>query len=364
MFGLMTKADKEETAQELVTLKDENGQLQDKIAQLESRLSITEAELENSKADSARDDLIKVIFSGYEDGVHFLQKNSQENLDLLADVNTLNNETSEKISDVKTQTDAVITSVNNIQQYTEQLKDDSASLNDSVLSIAQIMSLIKDISDQTNLLALNAAIEAARAGEHGRGFAVVADEVRQLAERTQKATQEVEININGLRQNSNTIIEISNIFGTESASIIETLDTFMINVDDIGVNAQCTLNQTENITREINVSYGKLDHIALKIQAYKALLNEEKTSIGDHHSCEFGKWFAMAAKEIFPENRSMIQSISQHHEGVHKGLKNAVDGYFKDGSMGASVEIIKDVENSSKVAFEELVEAVKEARKK
>ena len=364
MFGLATRADKEEAAQELATLKDENGQLQDKIAQLESRLSIAEAELENSKADSAREDLVKVLFSGYEDGVHFLQRNSQENLNLLADVNTLNNETSEKISDVKSQTDAVITSVNNIQQYTEQLKDDSASLNDSVLSIAQIMNLIKDISDQTNLLALNAAIEAARAGEHGRGFAVVADEVRQLAERTQKATQEVEININGLRQNSNTMIEISNIFGTEAASIIETLDTFTMNVDDIGVNAQTTLNQTENITREINVSYGKLGHIALKVQAYKSLLNEEKTTIGDHHSCEFAKWFAIGAKEIFPENRSMIQSVSQHHENVHKGLKNAVDGYFKNGSMHESVEIIKDVEHSSKVAFEELVEAVKMARKK
>ncbi|HIP60159.1 MAG TPA: chemotaxis protein, partial [Campylobacterales bacterium] len=249
MFGLVAKADKEEAIKKIEELKDENGQLHDKIAQLESRLSTAEAELENNKANASRDDLVKVLFSGYEDGVHFLQRNSQENLNLLADVNRLNNETSEKISDVKIQTAAVITSVNSIQQYTEQLKDDSASLNDSVLSIAQIMSLIKDISDQTNLLALNAAIEAARAGEHGRGFAVVADEVRQLAERTQKATQEVEININGLRQNSNTMMEISDIFGTETASIINTLDTFTMNVDDIGVNAQNTLNQTENITR-------------------------------------------------------------------------------------------------------------------
>nr|WP_275850652.1 methyl-accepting chemotaxis protein [Sulfurimonas sp. SAG-AH-194-C20] len=353
MFGNKAKLEELQNThkQEMQVLKDENQQLLQKINELE-----TPAFVEDTK----QDELITLLLNSYEDGNAFLKDTIDSPLEILEEINTLNASTTDGMVSIEQETGNILTAIEKIREYTQTLGDDSNSLNESVTAISDIINLIKDISDQTNLLALNAAIEAARAGEHGRGFAVVADEVRKLAERTQKATSEIEININSLKQNSNSMVEISNTFNDETTKVIDTLDTFSENVQHAVASSNDIQQKTEFVTNELGVNVGKIDHISLKAQTYRALLTQNSATIMDENSCRFGKWY-LDASSGFLKGNTTLSSISSHHTNVHRGLQEAISLKLS-GDHEGSLQRIKDVETSSAEAFNLLFSAVKSSQ--
>ncbi|WP_394128076.1 methyl-accepting chemotaxis protein [Vibrio hepatarius] len=151
-----------------------------------------------------------------------------------------------------------------VQKISELSKDISASaqavneVEDSVGSIGSVVGTIQGISEQTNLLALNAAIEAARAGEAGRGFAVVADEVRNLAQRTQQATVEIQDMITKLQTSANSAVELMEKSVVEAAEGVDLVTNAGSELD--GIVGQ--VNQINDMNFQIATAAGQQSSVA------------------------------------------------------------------------------------------------------
>ena len=344
---------------ELEALKKENQKLKEELSKLKYHLSTQSSSTKEEQ--EFHENILKQLLNSYGDGVNFLQATIEENLEDLVELNNLNSQTTNIAKTIEGETEEIVNAVENVQQLTSQLNDDSQSLNDSVMSIAQIINLIKDISDQTNLLALNAAIEAARAGEHGRGFAVVADEVRKLAERTQKATQEVEINISGLKQNSNNMIEMSETFNHETQKILEVLENFKNNIYQVTQNTSEIEETTKDITNQIEVSNAKIDHIHMSLNAYNAIFSKNPIDVVDYNNCKFSKWFKEFSKTYLKDFRKEVNLINEHHQSIHTNLQK-ISNIVRENNIKGIEEALSKVEKSSKIAFETLLEVVKKLK--
>jgi len=196
--------------------------------------------------------------------VEKLALTSQKSEEKIAEINVLVEEVDEKLDTVEESTitvsedlrstynvldnfvselSSVVDSIDRGSEQQQELVQKVASLTEQARNIKDVLSIISDIADQTNLLALNAAIEAARAGEHGRGFAVVADEVRKLAERTQKSLAEISANVNLITQNV--------------GEIAEETDATAINMHHISQSAQELISASEETKENLTTTQEK-----------------------------------------------------------------------------------------------------------
>lgn len=278
-----------------------------------------------------------------------------------------NSEAASNQTNVQNMVDSLVkitTSINEVSNVVNQLGDDSEK-------VRAALTMITDIAEQTNLLALNAAIEAARAGEQGRGFAVVADEVKALSERTKNATQEIMHTINSFNTGVKRVIDDVSESTNMANQVSQQAGGFREQFDRFAWGAQQTIQNINIAKDQVQNLQVKFSHTIYMQNGYISL---DENTISDqtmdavnvtHENCQFGNWYYSGGTAEAFGNTSHYQYLEKPHINIHTAVQEAVaaskENWLYDNSVkDRIVDSMSRAEEESKLMGEYLDSMLKE----